>query len=301
MTLGWDQITQALDTVAREYGPETAAELAERLLMRYDDSRIVQILGDYANEQTPNTSIKGMLHQIVLLLRDIDDKLTDQHAELTAINSSTEMLAKYGELRSHANETYVRSKYGELRQSYRFKRVRQVQPPRYDPVYYPDGVLYEFYAPTPRIQSPDNRVVDQGLRGCHVRIAQNHQLGLSEYVYTSLVFTWYLDDQQVAPVVWYHQPTSVRNTMYLTLSAQPYIPVYVTDPRPETVQDYSSIDGGFGYFIYRQQLRYDAHDYLWLNVCMLVAQDDDPQVDWFTSGALQCQVDVYTGYINSLD
>lgn len=300
----WDQITAAMDAVAREHGPEAAAELAERLLMRYDDTRIVRILGDYDGERVEGKSIKGMLALILDRLNalyDIKSRLDDQYLEMTAINSSTAMMAKYGALRSTVNEVYARSRYGELRQSYRFRRVRQVQPPRYDPSYYPaNHRLYEFAAPVARIPSEHNAVVDQGIHGCHVRIAQNHQIGLSPYVYTSLVFTWYLPgDERFAPVIWYG--SSDIHKMYLALSSQPYIPVYASDPQPERVELYTSTTGGYGYWIYRQQLHFDAHGHLWLNVCMLVEEDDDPQVPWFASGEVQCQVDVYTGYINSLD
>ena len=300
--IGWDQITQALDAVAREYGTDAAAELAERLLMRYDDSRIVRILGDYENEPIPNTSIKGMLYRILqelAVLRDIDAKLADNYVELSAINQSTTRLAKYSPLQPTVNDQQI-GRYGELRQSYIFRAVRRLEPPRYEPAPI-NRHKYEFFAPIARIPSPHNGVVDAGDHGCHVRIAQNHQLGLSPYVYTSFIFRWYLNGQQVAPVIW-QTASGDANYLDVTLSSQPYIPIYANDPnRPETVQAYDSIGGGFGYIIYRKQLRYDAHDYLWMNVCMIVWHDNDPQVPWFQSGSLQCQLDVYTGYINDLD
>lgn len=295
----WEQITAAMDAVAREYGPEVAAELAERLLMRFNDTRIVQILGDYAGEPISNTSIKGMLFRMLTVLENIDAKLADQYVELTAINSSTTTLAQYSPLREQVNSVTA-GRFGELRQSYQFRGVRRLDTLRYD-FQYPNRHEYEFFAPIARVQSPHNAVVDEGIHGCHVRIAQNHQLGLSEYVYTTMAFTFYYNGQQVAPVLWQHAHSGTANYLKTTLSAQPFIPVYVTDPRPETVSAYDSIGGGFGYILYRKQLAYDAHDYLWLNVCMIVWHDNDPQVEWFESGRLQCRVDVYTGYINSLE
>ena len=300
--IGWDQITKVLDAVAREYGTDAAAELAERLLMRYDDSRIVRILGDYEGEPIPETSIKGMLYRILqelAVLRDIDAKLADQYLELAGINESATTLAKYSPLREQVNSVTA-GKYGELRQSYQFRAVRRLDALRYD-FQYPNRHEYEFYAPIARVPSPHNAAVDEGIHGCHVRIAQNHQLGLSEYVYTTLAFTFYLDGQQVAPVLWQNYHSGTANYLKTTLSAQPFIPVYANDPRPETVPAYTSIGGGFGYILYYNQLSYNAHDYLWLNVCMIVWHDNDPQVEWFQSGKLQCRVDVYNGYVMSLD
>lgn len=288
---GWNQITEAIDRVAREDGPEAAAELVEYILMRFDDSRLLRILGDYEGEAVINTSIKGMLLLILNRLISIDDKLSDHYTELTGINSSAAMLAKYSELRSTPNEQYVRQRYGELRQSYQFRRCRQVASPD------SSMELYEFCNPVARIQSEHNGITDVHPNGAFVRVAQNHQLGLNEYVYTSFVFTWWLDGQQVAPVLW----NGLTNTLWFELLSQPYIPYQVGEPWPEA----ATIDSkttGHGYVILRDQLRYNAHDYLYANIRMYLRTDDnDPQIEWFQSGRLQCQLDIYTGWIQSLE
>lgn len=92
----WHRVADVVATVARD-DLDGAINLAERLLMsRFDDSRLLRILGDYAGEQIYNRSIKGMLMAIVDALRELIEIQNQMLVSTESIQTTASTMLRHG-------------------------------------------------------------------------------------------------------------------------------------------------------------------------------------------------------------
>lgn len=269
MYVYWQKISDIVDEVARQYSIDDAIALAERL-KGMNDERIVRILGDYDNEPLYETSIKGMLHYILMTLQEINAKMQTVEYTVTEISDKSSQMLKYGSNFTSTPSEFAQDILQTMLQAYRFRSLRQLA-----------ETIFETRLPEPvRFAQPHTGVV-----GDFVRIPQNGMLGIEPHVVQSFKVRALAYGKFINPP-WM--------TVFVDLYSQPTDDTYyqITTLSP------SVLDPNEGLAIYWKQLNYlnPDTDYIWARIRTHIPTDDWAY-PYYADKAIQFRLEQHVGQI----